>query len=68
MKIFVTRELLRFSYNQVSYRSLGKSVMLTTFRLGDSWLHENQLNHHKGDLFVLKLRTQGMISPRRTVM
>ena len=32
-----------FIQPNVSYGSLGKSVMPTTFRLGDTWLHENQL-------------------------
>ena len=50
-----------FIQPNVSYGSLGKSVMPTTFRLGDAWLHENQINHHKTDIFGLNLCNQGMI-------
>ena len=49
-----------FIQPNVSYGSLGKGVMPTTFRLGDTWLHETQFNHHKGDAFGLKLCNQGM--------
>ena len=41
-----------FIQPNVSYGSLVNGVMLTTFRLGDTWSHENQLNDHKRRRFV----------------